>query len=65
MREIQEIIDELRHALAGASHVLQTILALGIEFVGVRLQQRPAEHIDSAERCAQIVRDRIGEGFKF
>ena len=44
---------------------MQIVLAFRVEFVRVILEQRLAETIDVAQRRAQIVRDRIREGFKF
>jgi len=55
MGEIQQIINQHRHALGSRTHPLQLILAAGVEFVGIVLQESLAESVYAAERRPQIV----------
>ena len=59
--QLQQVVDERRHALAGGTYTLQGI-ASGIAQLGrVVLQQHLAEPVDAAEWRPQVVRHRVGE----
>ena len=64
LRQLQHVVDQLRHLLCRFADIGEILLAVVVELVAVILQQRQAEAVDAAQRRAQIVRHRIAEGFE-
>lgn len=63
-RELQQIVDQLRHVRSACAHPREIMPALVIEPVGVVLEQRLTETVDGAQRGAQVVRYRVAERFE-
>ena len=60
-RQFENVINQVAHALAGATNALEVILTGLIQPIGIVLQHGLAEAIDAPERGAQVVRDRVAE----
>ena len=54
-REIQHVVDQLGHALAGGAHAAQIIPALIIQFFSVIFKQGQAESVNRTQRRTQVV----------
>src|SRR5437867_4808637 len=63
-RELEQVVYELRHALARHAHAGDILLSLIVQLSGIILEQRLRETVDSPQRGPQIVRDRVAEGFE-
>ncbi len=63
-REGEQIVHQPAHADAVAADDAQEPRRLRLERVGEILDQRPGKTVDGAQRRAQIVRHRIGEGIE-
>ncbi len=64
-RQCQQIVNQAAHLLRGFAHKLQVTAALVIQLVSIILKQRQTEAIDSAQRRAQVMGNRIAERLKF
>ena len=51
-RQIEQVVDQLRHLLGRFPDIAQVLLARVVELVGIVLQQRLAETVDAAQRRA-------------
>src|SRR5262245_4975682 len=60
-RELQQIVDQIPHALRARAHAGEMLLRLRIEPRRVFFEQQRAETIDSAKRRTQVVRHRVAE----
>src|SRR6266404_3661295 len=56
-RQLQHVVNQLRHLLARATHLPKVALTCVVKFVGVVLQQGLAKAVDVTQRRAQVVRD--------
>ena len=63
-RELEQVVNQLVHALGGLAGAAEEVLSLRIKLAGVALQQHLAEPANAAERRAQIVGDGVGEGLQ-
>jgi len=63
-RQIQKVVDQRRHVAGGGPDPIEESLRFHVELAGIILDQRQAETVDAAQRCAQVVRDRMGKCLK-
>src|SRR5271163_1930282 len=61
--EIQQIVDQLAHALRGTANSGEVLAPLRINTPGVVFEEDQAESVDAAERGAEIVGNRVAKGF--
>jgi len=54
-RELQQVINQVAHALAGFADAAEEVLPAGIELAGMAFEQHLAEAADAAQRRAQVV----------
>ena len=63
-RELEQVLDQVVHLLAGVADAPKQPLAVRIELGGVAFKEDLAETEDAAQGRAQVVRDGIGEGLQ-
>ena len=63
-RQIQHVVDELRHPPRGLAHPRQVLFPSLIELVLIADEKLAAEAIDAPQRRAEIVRHGVAEGFE-
>src|SRR5712692_912644 len=59
--ELQQVVDQRAHPLAGGAHPVQRLLSRLVQLPGIVFEQYLAESVDTAQRCPQVVRYRVGE----
>ena len=59
--EIQQVVDQFRHALGRSPDALQRLYTARIKFARGILEQQITEPVERIKRAAQIVRHRIGK----
>ena len=64
-RQLEQRVDQFRHAAGRLAHAAEVVLPGRVEAVGVAFAEDPAEALDRAQRRAQVVRHAVGEGFQF
>jgi hypothetical protein len=52
---MQQIVDEVTHALASGAYALEVVSALGVQLVSKVIQERLAEAVDTLQRSAQVM----------
>src|SRR6478609_12185627 len=62
---LKQVLDEHIHPGRCSNDLVQVFPALLIEVFGAVLLERFSKAYDSPQRSAQVMRDRVGEGFKF
>ena len=62
--ELEQILDQLGHVLRRGAYSRQVALCIAGKVVGKIVDQRLAEPVDRAQRRAQVVGHRIGEGLE-
>src|SRR5213594_2868414 len=63
-RKLEEVVDELRHALATRADAVEIFPCLFVETRGVIFQQRLRKAVDPAQGRPQIMRNRIAKCFE-
>ena len=63
-RQREQVVDQLAHAMHGGAHPAQQLLGLVVQVVAVVGAEDGAVAFDGAQRRAQVVGDRIAEGFE-
>jgi len=65
LRKIEEVIHQVAHVIRAVEYTVKIPLGFFGQLGGVLFFQDAGESINVAQRCAEIVRDRIAEGFQF
>ena len=60
-RQVEQVVDDVAHAQAGAADALQVLQRLAVFATGAALRHQAGEAVDAAQRPAQVVRDGIAE----
>src|ERR1700733_1972947 len=63
-RPLQEIVDELTHALGRGADPFEVVLALWAQARGMILEQNETQAVDRTQRRAKVVGDRVAEGLE-
>src|SRR5581483_11240515 len=64
-RQLQQVVDQIAHALGALADAVEVALCIGVELVAGILDERLAESVDGAKRGTEVVRNRIAEAFQF